>query len=124
MKRSIVFTFIFLYLVAMARPILPLMEYVVYEDYIAEFLCINKDNKELECHGKCYLMQRIQEQNDEKQENLPKIVMEEYPIGFVQLLNFSSSTIPTINPCASFNYVNPYSYLFVSESFHPPSVYC
>ena len=108
----------------MARPILPLMEYVVYEDYIAEFLCINKDNQELECHGKCYLMQRIQEQNDEKQENLPKIAMEEYPIGFVQLLSFSSDKFQPFNSEQRFKYVNPYSYIFVSESFHPPSVYC
>ena len=124
MKRSIVFTFVFFYLVAMARPILPLMEYVVYEDYIAEFLCINKDNQELECNGKCYLMQRIQEQNDEKQENLPKIAMEEYPIGFVQFLSFSSDKFQPFNSEQRFKYVNPYSYIFVSESFHPPSICC
>ncbi len=108
----------------MARPVLPLMEYVVYEDYIAEFLCINKDRKELECHGKCYLMQRLQEQNDEKQQNLPKIAMEEYPIGFIQFLIFASEEFDWADRGTQFKYFNPYTFLFVKDNFHPPSITC
>ncbi len=120
LKNSIVYILVFLYLVAMVRPIFPLMEYVVNEDYIAEFLCINKDKKELECHGKCYLMQRLQEQNEEKKQNLPKIVMEEYPIGFVQLLHFPSKEFDQISKRALFDYSNAYTYLFAPYNFRPP----
>ena len=105
----------------MTRPVLPLMEYVIYEDYIAEFLCINKDKVELQCNGKCYLMQMLQEQNEDKKQNLPKIALEEYPIGFVTL----QSIVPpkkthSLNK-GLFIYHNPYSFLYTSESFHPPS---
>ncbi len=106
----------------MTRPVLPLMEYIIYEDYIAEFLCINKDRKELQCNGKCYLMQMLQEQNEDEKQNLPKIAMEEYPIGFVTLHNIlSSKNTQSLNE-RLFAYNNPYSFLFASGSFHPPSI--
>ena len=77
----------------MLRPVAPMLEYVVYEDYIAEFLCINKEKTELNCNGKCYLMQRLAEQDEQKKQNLPKILLEEYPIGFVQLVSLTTKKI-------------------------------
>ncbi|MEM9364136.1 MAG: hypothetical protein AAGA43_15955 [Bacteroidota bacterium] len=124
MKNFIVYSFVLLYFIAMMRPILPLMEYVIYEDYIVEFLCINKDKVELQCNGKCYLMQMLQEQNDDKKQNLPKIAMEEYPIGFVQLPAFISEMVLLTDSEQRFHYVNPYSYIFIAKSFHPPSISC
>lgn len=109
----------------MLRPITPLVEYIVYEDYIAEFLCINKDKIELECNGKCYLMERLNEQNDQKQQNLPRIALEEYPIGFVELLSFSPEEEEKdhISKTPSF-YNNNYSFIFSSSGFHPPNKAC
>jgi hypothetical protein len=105
----------------MARPVIPLFEYVINEDYIAEFLCINKDKIQLQCNGKCYLMQRLQEQNEEKKQNLPKIAMEEYPIGFVSFLAITFDAKKAFhNPIAS-DYENLYSYTFFSKNFHPPN---
>ncbi|MEM8847148.1 MAG: hypothetical protein AAGD17_08615 [Bacteroidota bacterium] len=124
MKNFIIYSFVLLYIVAMTRPILPLMEYVIYEDYIAEFLCVNKENVELQCNGKCYLMQMLQEQNDDKKQNLPKIAMEEYPIGFIKLPAFTPEINFQINSEQGFSYINPYSYIFSSKSFHPPSISC
>ncbi|WP_246139840.1 hypothetical protein [Flagellimonas hymeniacidonis] len=121
MKQLAAYGFILLYLLAMVRPIAPVMEYVIYEDYIAEFLCINKDKVELQCNGKCYLMQRLSEQNDEKKQNLPKIALEEYPIGFVELLSFDSKESFILQNQNDFGYQNTYSYLHITSSFHPPS---
>ncbi len=105
----------------MTRPVLPLIEYIVYEDYIAEFLCINKDKAELECNGKCYLMQRLSEQNEQKQQNLPKIVLEEYPIGFVELMDNLTKEQLRIESKNEFNYSNSYAFLFLASNFHPPN---
>ncbi|WP_149274513.1 hypothetical protein [Pareuzebyella sediminis] len=88
MKSISALFFVLLYMLAMARPVLPLFEYIIEKDYIAEFLCINKENTELNCNGKCYLMQKIIEQNEERKQNLPRIAMEEYPIGFVTFVSF------------------------------------
>lgn len=120
MKRFAAYSFVLLYLIAMARPVLPLAEYIIYEDYIAEFLCINKDKVELQCNGKCYLMQRLSEQKEEKKQNLPKIAMEEYPIGFVELQGQITSSSWQAVPENQFEYVNTYTFLYSTFNFHPP----
>ena len=121
LQKIAVYTLVLLYLGAMVRPIAPVLEYVINEDYIAEFLCVNQNKKELQCRGKCYLMQQISKQNEEKGQNLPKIAMEEYPIGFVNLLAMpqKKSEIGLVE--INFTYLNPYSFLFTSTSFHPPN---
>ena len=104
----------------MVRPVLPLFDYLINEDYIATFLCINKDKVEMQCNGKCYLMQQLSKQNEDKKQSLPRIAMEEYPIGFVNLILFDAinETVPFIEN--SFIYKNNYNYLFIYSSFHPP----
>jgi len=105
----------------MIRPVGPMLEYIVYKDYIAEFFCVNKDKTELNCKGKCYLMQRLEEQNEQKKQNLPKIVLEEYPIGFVEIISlFLDKKIPNKHLILT-NYSNNYSFLFTYTNFHPPS---
>ena len=37
------------------RPIIPYVQYTVFQDYIAENLCVNKDIPNNCCQGKCYL---------------------------------------------------------------------
>lgn len=109
----------------MTRPVMPLFEYIINEDYIAEFLCVNKDKKdkvELQCNGKCYLMQKLQEQNEEKKQNLPKIAMEEYPIGFVSFMIITFDPKNVVNFLIESDYQNFYSYLFLGNSFHPPNL--
>lgn len=42
--------------------------YELNKEYITEMFCINKSRPELNCDGKCFLMQKLQEKNqtDEK----------------------------------------------------------
>lgn len=100
---------------------MPLFEYIIEHDYIAEFLCVNKDKPELDCDGKCYLMQQLAKQNDEKRQNLPKVSMEEYPIGFVQLMSISSAKTTGFVKPLQYIYENNYRYLYSYSDFHPPS---
>lgn len=106
----------------MVRPIAPMLEYVIYEDYIAEFLCINKDKVELQCNGKCYLMQQLSEQNEEKKQGLPKIMLEEYPIGFVDLMFYNYKKLDIVTNQNHFDYSNGYTFLYCAYNFHPPSI--
>ncbi len=121
LKRYLAYGFIFLYLLAMVRPVGPLFEYILFEDYIAEFLCINKDNVALECKGKCYLMQKLAQQNEDKKQNLPGIALEDYPIGFVHILFLKPRLKQYVKYEEEHSYLNNYSYLFSDFFFHPPS---
>src|SRR5690606_2414529 len=113
--------FTFLYMLAMLRPVIPVFDYVINQDYIAEYLCINKDKPEMHCDGKCYLMEMLDEQNQQKKQNLPAIDLREYPIGFVQVLNLSAREELSLNPTTVITYIEQYSYLFNNSLFRPPS---
>jgi hypothetical protein len=105
----------------MLRPVAPVFEYIINEDYIAEFLCVNKDKPELKCNGKCYLMQMLKEQQDNKEQNLPGIAMDKYPIGFVKFAVINNKNTSFIESSLSFTYLNSYSFLFSISLFHPPT---
>ena len=106
----------------MIRPVMPVFEYIVEQDYIAEFLCINKDKPELHCNGKCYLMRKLAEHNEQKKRNLPPISMEDYPIGFVQLLAVPVPKNINSHNSTSTLYREDYRYLYSYSDFHPPSI--
>lgn len=69
-------------------------------------------------------MERLAEENEDKKENLPKIAMEEYPIGFVELADLPK-TIQISNLQKTQNlYINNYLFLFSKGVFHPPNITC
>tara|TARA_B100000953_G_C17899380_1_gene383865 strand:+ start:433 stop:765 length:333 start_codon:yes stop_codon:yes gene_type:complete len=107
-------------MLAMLKPVLPVFDYVVNQDYIAEYLCINKDKPEMHCDGKCYLMQMLEEQRNEKKQNLPSIDLREYPIGFVTVLTLENTTFSPSDLKNTNNYTNKYSFLNSYQYFHPP----
>jgi hypothetical protein len=101
----------------------------INQDYIANYLCINRDKPELECKGKCVLMQRMQQElNDIKEHDRQKAqhIVEQEVLLFFQkfppIAIFKSNfifhkklIINTFDP--SFT-----SLLFTDAVFHPPTV--
>lgn len=59
---SILYLFVLLFY--LIRPSLPYLEYIINKDYIEKFLCIQKDNPDNECHGKCYLHEQLNKQSE------------------------------------------------------------
>ncbi|WP_155995248.1 hypothetical protein [Tenacibaculum ovolyticum] len=119
-KLSIYF-FVLLYTIAMLRPVAPFVEYVINYDYISKVLCINKDKPALQCNGKCQLMQKLEKQQDDDFKSL-RIVGEDYPIGFIELLSIKKDTIilKTISKRDPYN--KNYFFLFSKLVFHPPAL--
>lgn len=123
LKKVLAILFLFSYIVAMLRPIAPIIEYAINQDYIAEFLCINKDKPELKCNGKCHLKKEIKKAQEETHKSL-SINIEDYPISPVYNFNsslnktFTSSTYKSV----FYSYTKKYIYLYISDIFHPPQV--
>jgi len=109
-------------MVAMLRPVQPYVEYILNQNYIAEFLCINKDKPELQCNGKCHLVKQIEKQQENEPLSSLRISLENYPIGFVTIhtiekpLKFTSSN----NPCFSYNML--YYFDYFQSTFQPPEL--
>jgi len=104
----------------MLRPLTPFVEYAINYDYVSKVLCINKDKPELHCNGKCQLMKKLEQQKKEDFQSL-RILIEEYPIGFVELLEISTNPLLKLKQKRSnYNYLSNYSYLYLKSVFHPP----
>ena len=87
MHRWIATYFAYLYILAMLKPVQPYVEYILNQDYIAEFLCINKNKPQLQCNGKCHLVKEIEKQQENNPLKPLSISLENYPIGFVNIYN-------------------------------------
>lgn len=106
------------------KPVLPVLEYVVFYDYIVEELCENKELTELKCNGKCHLTKELAKASDgsgngkEKrtfpiETNIVFFNEQQTYIDFIQVLK----NVPKLN---SF-YNNLYSYSETFSVFHPPA---
>ena len=125
-RSLIVISFLFLYLIAMLRPVAPVIDYLVNKDYIKTVLCINKDVPEMHCDGKCYLKKKLKKASDgntSKTKTTPNTIkFSDYPIGFVKLFRSVNHMISkkTINKYGYLSQI--YSYQFMYSPFQPPEI--
>ncbi len=65
------------------RPLTPYLDYYLNYNYISNVLCINKDEPELQCNGKCHLTQELSKANEATNPNdksIPHIEFDKFPI--------------------------------------------
>jgi hypothetical protein len=108
--------FYLLYLLAMVKPLVPIIEYHANYDYIATVLCENRDKPYLECNGKCYLEKQINKSNHSDHDHkstVPQINFDDYPISTLgqftyAIKNFNELTTVNyfVDKCSSQNYYN------------------
>jgi len=89
--------FLSLYLIALLRPVEPLIEYYLRYEYFSKKLCVNLSRPEMKCNGQCALMQRLKKAAEESGfPELPvtagNVSWKDYPVGFVVLFHFSTET--------------------------------
>lgn len=107
----------------MLRPVQPYVEYILNQDYIAEFLCINKEKPELQCHGKCHLVKQLEKQQETNPLSSLRISLENYPIGFVTIFcisDFSFFTNLRKNQISFYQKLYDFSYNY--SAFQPPDL--
>jgi hypothetical protein len=103
------------------HPVLPFIEYYTFREYIAENLCINRNNPKSCCEGKCYLEKRVKENNtDDTQEKhnpaLNHLKRIEYNLPAKNNLSFHISEL-----LIEFVYIAPLdNATFYKTIFQPP----
>ena len=107
------------------RPVLPYIEYAINKDYIAQNLCINRDNPHSCCQGKCYLEKQLKKSSDSpsdpKDKNTSKKVQNE---DVKEFLN-SHISIPKVFGSRINYQVNPKTPIttrYLSAIFIPPKI--
>ena len=61
MKRTVSFILSLLILLIAFQQTLLIVHYHLNRDFIEKAYCINKDKKEMDCHGKCHLKKNIED---------------------------------------------------------------
>jgi hypothetical protein len=126
MRSGLATGFILLYLIALCKPIAPLIEYYANQDFFATVLCINKDKPEMHCNGQCVLMQRLKKAMQDEPVSpsapLPKIEFRDYPIGFISSLFSGVPLVSTESIVNNTFYRELCSSLHIGDFFHPPRI--
>ncbi len=101
MKNQILGIFFYLlYLLAMVRPIAPIIEYYANYDYIASVLCENRDKPYLACNGKCYLekqLNKVNHDNHDHKSTIPQIDFDKYPVSPIGQFSYQFKNTNELN---------------------------
>ncbi|PHQ29888.1 hypothetical protein [Leeuwenhoekiella nanhaiensis] len=107
------------------RPILPVLDYAFNYDYIVEELCVNRDRPELECNGRCYLMQALAEEASRKKDAAQQSLKSSLHLGFTFFAepktnyDLGQKPVPTIKK-RFFKYLVFAPTGYNAEVFRPP----
>lgn len=119
MKRLVSIFLLSLYALAMLKPVLPFIEYAANKDYISEVLCINKDKVEMQCNGKCHLTAQLKKQNEKKEDKIPAINLEDYPISEQLHSNSSIHRFDMVSNIQLYD-ADFYHFTYLHDIHHPP----
>ncbi len=121
-KELISYLFFTLYLLALVKPIYPVLDYMVNYDYIATQLCENRNKPILDCNGKCYVAKEINKtQNQSEQATIPIVEFEKYTFKNITLV-LNPEIIVTTNKKVNCYYLEKSNELFLKTIFYPPIV--
>lgn len=107
------------------KPTIPFVEYATFYDYIKNELCVNKDEPELACNGKCYLKKKLAKASDsEKSTDKNHASTSEQQVVFYQDIFKTpfSFTAQEENSKIEPSYNKIYEFNFMNFIFHPPLV--
>jgi hypothetical protein len=119
--KNAVFIIIFFLL---AKPVMPVLDYVVNYDYIVKELCVNRQKPQMHCNGKCHLMQGLAKAADQqKQESDKKSAQQQAEVLFyAPIANVAIPiSFPIIVKQQAVHYSNLYSQTNYQSVFHPPT---
>lgn len=107
------------------KPILPLLEYAAFYDYIKNELCENQDVPEMQCNGKCHLKKELvkasNSENDTKKSH--SYSAEHSTVYFHEKTPCYSCLISDEqNSKINIAYNNSYKFHYMEFVFHPPLV--
>lgn len=98
-------------------------DYLLNQEYIKEFLCINKEKPKLSCNGKCYLMLQLEDQKSKQEKELPQLVLSKYEFVVFSFRESVTHNILISQKQDNFSsYTNFYGMLKSWDVFHPPRV--
>jgi len=109
----------------LARPVIPVADYIINYDYITKVLCVNKAKPMMHCNGKCHLMKELAKTAEQdKPLSQKKSNIAEAEVLFLEpLASFTFRPVFTqLNTQNTSLYSNLYVHINTDSIFHPPLV--
>ena len=125
LKKIIVITISFLMLLGTFKDVVVYLSFKVHQDYISNYLCIEKDIPKNTCKGKCQLKESISENHQKEQDStIPFFTENKQQLVFMifdveQNSDFDLFFIKKLTPPSSIRMIGSN---YISKIFHPPKV--
>ncbi len=121
-KQLLTYFFFTVYLLAMLKPMLPIIDYYVNYSYIAAQLCENKDKPILDCNGKCYVAKEIEKNSKSNNQDtiVPEFKIDLYLPNATALNLVEVIFIPITKKVTPSTKETIWQETFLFSIFHPP----
>ena len=106
----------------LARPVIPVADYIINYDYITKVLCVNKAKPMMHCNGKCHLMKELAKNAEQDKPLSKKSNAAEAEVLFFQpVASFSFKPVTVaVTTQNNSSYSNLYAHINSDSIFHPP----
>ena len=108
----------------MFRPMVPIIDYLVNYDYIAEQLCENRNKPILACNGICYVSKEIEKTLPaspiDNKSRIPIIDFDKYPITTLVTCKYTSLNISNLHKSKFIYSINEKIKNHIEYIFRPP----
>jgi hypothetical protein len=110
----------------LAKPVMPVLDYILNYNYIAKVLCVNKAKPQMHCNGKCHLMKELAKAAEkEKSSSDKKNAAQQAEVLFLSAtptLIFKSAPVVFQKKNRVVAYSNLYMSTNLSAVFRPPVI--
>ncbi len=122
MKQLLVISLSILILSGTSKDVAIYAAFKFNQSYIAEFLCINKEQPQLKCNGKCQLKDQLEESKEKESETpIPFSESKQFPVYLVSLEKPNSDLVPVHDQGIAVSLkTNVLRDGFLDAIFHPP----
>lgn len=98
------------------------LDYELRKDFIAEYLCVNKDKPQLQCHGQCHLSKEVKKAEKQQQNSVEKSSVLLLACPFVDEKDFLSFDIQLFidKQIHKVLYLDIFVDSYINKIFHPP----
>ncbi|MEO6883508.1 MAG: hypothetical protein ABI199_05745 [Bacteroidia bacterium] len=123
-KKIIAINLLLIYALALIKPFVPVVDYLMHEKYIAANLCENKSNTKMCCNGKCYMAKQLKKAASEnKKNNSPTTINSDNleTLFCLKKNNLTAYFLPKFSSKIISIYTEKKSAKAILEIFHPPT---
>lgn len=122
MVRLVGLSLVFAVLLNALANLTVVLNYEVNKKYIISHFCINKSKPKLHCNGKCYMMRKMKQQEEQEKAPAGNSIVEKIQIQLFFEKDFLFEPLPATSVTCS----PAYQQHFISRSyypliFHPPT---